>query len=210
MLTGKRVLAEAIRRRSRRAARVAERITRSLSPARLNRTHVVRWAPGDGKPFELRVRLRAVLWHLVEEELPHRGSSMAHLADGPERPDGRRVYRLARSRGSCRESWLVGACDPRLSVRTGFVDPADEYDPLPGRLRPVGVHSWRSIRTRRPRNETPSSRRRRRCSSPSSPGSAIRPPAATTRCQGSAFPLRRAHTVMRAPPGAPPASATSP
>ena len=69
---------------------------------------------------------------------------------------------------------------------------------------------WRSIRTRLPRKATPSMLRRRRCSRASSPVKAMRPPAATTRCQGNSAPPYNALTVRRAAPGNPAASATWP
>jgi hypothetical protein len=76
--------------------------------------------------------------------------------------------------------------------------------------RALGVQPWRSTRTRPPRKVTPSILSRRRCSWPSSPVKAIRPPAATTRCQGSPVPAYNALTVKRAAPGNPAASATWP
>jgi uncharacterized damage-inducible protein DinB len=62
-----------LRRQARRIARSSRRLARSLTPARLNRRFVVRGTRGDGKPFELRMNLRTIIWHMVEEELQHRG-----------------------------------------------------------------------------------------------------------------------------------------
>ena len=62
-----------IRRRVRQIARSSRQLARSLSPARLNRSFVVRGTRGDGKPFEMRLNLRTIIWHMVEEELQHRG-----------------------------------------------------------------------------------------------------------------------------------------
>ena len=76
--------------------------------------------------------------------------------------------------------------------------------------RALGTQPWSSIRTRPPRKVTPSMLSRRRCSWPSSPIRAIRPPAATTRCQGRPAPPYNALTVRRAAPGNPAASATWP
>ena len=62
-----------IRRQTRRIARSSRRLARWLTPTRLNRRFVVRGTRGDGKPFEMRMNLRTIVWHTVEEELQHRG-----------------------------------------------------------------------------------------------------------------------------------------
>ena len=62
-----------LRRQDRRIARSSRRLARSLTPARLNRRFVVRGTQGDGTPFEMRMNLRTIIWHMVEEELQHRG-----------------------------------------------------------------------------------------------------------------------------------------
>jgi uncharacterized damage-inducible protein DinB len=66
-----------IRRHVRRIAGVSRRLARSLTPARLDRRFVIRGTRGDGKPFEIRVNLRTAIWHMVEEELQHRGEMNA-------------------------------------------------------------------------------------------------------------------------------------
>jgi hypothetical protein len=66
------------------------------------------------------------------------------------------------------------------------------------------------MRTLRPRNDTPSISSRNRCSRPSSPRSAILPPAPTTRCHGNPSAPWRARTVKRAARGNPAAVATWP
>jgi hypothetical protein len=76
--------------------------------------------------------------------------------------------------------------------------------------REGGVHECRPMSTRPPTKLTPSSLSRKRCSSPSDPGRAIRPPLATTRCQGRPDPPWRAHTVNRAARGKPAVSETWP
>ncbi len=64
-----------------RAAKRVEKIDRdlaaSLSPVRLTESYVVHGVEGNGKPFEMRVNLRTIIWHLVEEELQHRGEMNA-------------------------------------------------------------------------------------------------------------------------------------
>ena len=74
----------------------------------------------------------------------------------------------------------------------------------------ANTNSHFSIRTRLPENGTSSASRRILCSNPASPGRAMRPPAATTRCQGRPFACRKAHTTCLAAPGKPAALATAP
>ena len=62
-----------LRRQVRRIARSSRRLARSLTPARLNQRFVVRGTQGDGTPFEMRMNLRTIIFHMVEEELQHRG-----------------------------------------------------------------------------------------------------------------------------------------
>jgi uncharacterized damage-inducible protein DinB len=67
----------AIRGQARRVAKLSRRLATSLTPRRLAGSHVVRGTRGDGKPFEMRVNLRTIIWHMVEEELQHRGEMNA-------------------------------------------------------------------------------------------------------------------------------------
>ncbi len=62
-----------IRRQVHRIAKFGRKLSRSLNPAKLDRSFVVHGVEGNGKPFEMKVNLRTVIWHLVEEELQHRG-----------------------------------------------------------------------------------------------------------------------------------------
>ncbi len=62
-----------IRRQARRIARSSRRLAKWLTPTRLNRRFVLRGTRGDGQPFETRMNLRTIVWHMVEEELQHRG-----------------------------------------------------------------------------------------------------------------------------------------
>ncbi|NNN17696.1 MAG: hypothetical protein HKL79_04990 [Thermoplasmata archaeon] len=66
-----------IKRQAHRIAQSSRKLGRSLTPARLNRSFVVQGVGGDGKPFEMKVNLRTIIWHLVEEELQHRGEMNA-------------------------------------------------------------------------------------------------------------------------------------
>ncbi|MGI0054581.1 MAG: DinB family protein [Thermoplasmata archaeon] len=72
-----RLSAAEVRRQVRRIARFSRKLTRSLTPTGMNRSIVVRGESGDGKPFEMRVNLRTIIWHMVEEELQHRGEMNA-------------------------------------------------------------------------------------------------------------------------------------
>ena len=58
-------------------ARASRALARSLTPARLNRSFVIRGVQGNGTPFEMRANLRTIIWHAVEEELQHRGEMNA-------------------------------------------------------------------------------------------------------------------------------------
>jgi uncharacterized damage-inducible protein DinB len=66
-----------IRRETRRIARASKSLARSLTPSRLDRSFVIRGTKGDGTPFEMRMNLRTIIWHIVEEELQHRGEMNA-------------------------------------------------------------------------------------------------------------------------------------
>lgn len=64
-------------RQARRIARLSRSLARSLTPERLNRKFLIRGVQGNGKPFEMSVNLRTIVWHMVEEELQHRGEMNA-------------------------------------------------------------------------------------------------------------------------------------
>jgi uncharacterized damage-inducible protein DinB len=66
-----------IRREVRRIAQASRKLAKSLTPARLDRSFVVRGVQGNGKPFEMNVNLRTIIWHMVDEELQHRGEMNA-------------------------------------------------------------------------------------------------------------------------------------
>lgn len=66
-----------IGRHARRIARSNRKLANSLTSSRLGRSFVVRGVQGNGKPFEMTVNFRTIIWHLVEEELQHRGEMNA-------------------------------------------------------------------------------------------------------------------------------------
>jgi uncharacterized damage-inducible protein DinB len=66
-----------IRRQVRRIARFSRKLAESLTPSRLDRRFVVRGVQGNGKPYEISMNLRTIIWHMVEEELQHRGEMNA-------------------------------------------------------------------------------------------------------------------------------------
>lgn len=68
-----RLTATEVRRQTRRVARLSRRLARGLAPGKLARSFVVRGESGDGTPFEMRMNLRTIVWHMIEEELQHRG-----------------------------------------------------------------------------------------------------------------------------------------
>lgn len=74
----KRSLSEAeIRDQVRRIADIGNHLAESLTPERLNESFVVRGTVDDGRPYEMKVNLRTIIWHLIEEELQHRGEMNA-------------------------------------------------------------------------------------------------------------------------------------
>ncbi len=66
-----------IRRAAGRIGRASQALAKSLTPARLDQSFVVRGEQGNGKLFEMRSNLRTIIWHLIEEELQHRGEMNA-------------------------------------------------------------------------------------------------------------------------------------
>jgi uncharacterized damage-inducible protein DinB len=78
-----------LRQRAESVAKIGIDLAGSLTPAKLNQRFVVRGTRGDGKPFEMKMNLRTIIWHMVEEELQHRGELNALLwqmdVDAPTR-----------------------------------------------------------------------------------------------------------------------------
>jgi uncharacterized damage-inducible protein DinB len=66
-----------LRKLTRRVDRSVHAITDSLKPADLRRPLPVSGEGGDGKPYEFTTCLADVIWHMVEEELQHRGEMNA-------------------------------------------------------------------------------------------------------------------------------------
>jgi len=66
-----------IRRHVRRIAKISRELAKSLTPDRLDRRFVVHGVQGNGKPFDMKVNLRTIVWHMVDEELQHRGEMNA-------------------------------------------------------------------------------------------------------------------------------------
>jgi uncharacterized damage-inducible protein DinB len=83
-----------IQRQVRRISRVRRQLSKNLTSQGLNRTLTVRSTGGDGKPPEMKLNLRTVIWRMVEEELQHRGEMNALLWQMDA--DARLVQRLAR------------------------------------------------------------------------------------------------------------------
>jgi uncharacterized damage-inducible protein DinB len=72
-----RLTAPQIRRQVRRIATLTRGLSKSLTPSRLNQKYTIRGVRGDGKPFVMTKTLRTIIWHMVEEELQHRGEMNA-------------------------------------------------------------------------------------------------------------------------------------
>lgn len=68
---------EEVRRQVNRIEDISRRLADSLSPERLNESFVVRGTVAGGEPYEMSVNLRTIIWHLMEEELQHRGEMNA-------------------------------------------------------------------------------------------------------------------------------------
>ena len=66
-----------IRHQLERIAQIGKRLSSSLTTSRLNTSFVIRGLEGGTKPFEMKCNLRTIIWHMVEEELQHRGEMNA-------------------------------------------------------------------------------------------------------------------------------------
>jgi uncharacterized damage-inducible protein DinB len=66
-----------ITREVHRIAQASRKLAKSLTPSRLDRSFVVRGVQGNGKPYEMKLNLRTIIWHMVDEELQHRGEMNA-------------------------------------------------------------------------------------------------------------------------------------
>jgi hypothetical protein len=66
-----------MRRATGRVARIGKELGAFPTPERLIEPEVVYGVQGNGTPFEMKVHLRTIIWHLVEEELQHRGEMNA-------------------------------------------------------------------------------------------------------------------------------------
>ena len=56
-----------------KVAKTSTELARSLTTDRLNQKYTIRGVQGNGKPFVMTMNLRTIIWHMVEEELQHRG-----------------------------------------------------------------------------------------------------------------------------------------
>jgi uncharacterized damage-inducible protein DinB len=68
---------EQILQATQRVAKIGKDLAASLTPDRLAERYEVHGVQGNGKPYVLKLNLRTVIWHLVEEELQHRGEMNA-------------------------------------------------------------------------------------------------------------------------------------
>jgi uncharacterized damage-inducible protein DinB len=62
-----------LERLSRRVDRTVRALADSLTPKKLGHEYLVNGVGGDGKPYTMTVSLADIMWHMLEEELQHRG-----------------------------------------------------------------------------------------------------------------------------------------
>ena len=72
-LVGRDLSDEQMRRLMKRAARAVKNVTGALTPRAMWRPMPVRGIGGNGKPYKFTTCLSDIIWHMVEEELQHRG-----------------------------------------------------------------------------------------------------------------------------------------
>jgi uncharacterized damage-inducible protein DinB len=72
-LVGKEWTDEDLKRLSRRVDRRVSALAGSLTPDSLSHEYLVNGRGGDGKPYTMTVSLADMMWHMLEEELQHRG-----------------------------------------------------------------------------------------------------------------------------------------
>ncbi|HXW37620.1 MAG TPA: DinB family protein [Nitrososphaerales archaeon] len=72
-LVGKSLSDEEMRKLEKRVARSVGRVMKSATPESLWRPMEVRGIGGNGKPYKFTTCLSDIIWHMVEEELQHRG-----------------------------------------------------------------------------------------------------------------------------------------
>jgi uncharacterized damage-inducible protein DinB len=72
-LVGREWTDEDLKRLSRRVDRRVRSLAGSLTPESLSHEYLVRGQGGDGKPYTKTVSLADMMWHMLEEELQHRG-----------------------------------------------------------------------------------------------------------------------------------------
>jgi hypothetical protein len=131
--------------------------------------------------------------------------------------------RFEHSERQLRSSTASSSGAPRdIEVRPSVSRKGAHFDTPPprpgcaGSVAPLERRPWRSRSTRPARNRTPSARRRRRCRVwPPAARGEMRPPAPTTRCQGTPAArvsgrARSAQPTARAPCGTPRSAAICP
>ena len=74
---GKDLSGEEMKRLTERVERIVKELTDSLTPDKLNKPLVVEGTSGDGKPYRMTTNLDDIMWHMVEEEIQHRGEMNA-------------------------------------------------------------------------------------------------------------------------------------
>jgi uncharacterized damage-inducible protein DinB len=72
-LVGKEWTDQDLKRLSRHVDRRVRSLAESLTPESLSHEYLVKGLGGDGKPYAMTVSLADIMWHMLEEELQHRG-----------------------------------------------------------------------------------------------------------------------------------------
>jgi uncharacterized damage-inducible protein DinB len=78
-LVGKEWTDADLKRLSRRVDRTVRTLADSLTPDSLSHEYLVNGRGGDGKSYTMTVSLADIMWHMLEEELQHRGELNALL-----------------------------------------------------------------------------------------------------------------------------------
>jgi len=76
-LVGKNLNDEEMMRLTKRVERTVKDVMDSLTPEKLSKPLVVEGTSGDGKPYKMTTNFDDITWHMVEEEIQHRGEMNA-------------------------------------------------------------------------------------------------------------------------------------
>jgi uncharacterized damage-inducible protein DinB len=94
-----------LKRLSKRVDKTVRNLADSITPKKLGHEYLVNGIGGDGKPYTMTVSLADIMWHMLEEELQHRGelNALFWQMDIDPQADawfGRELKKLLGRRGS--------------------------------------------------------------------------------------------------------------